>query len=84
MARIKDSSVEAVKNAAEILPIVEDYVRLRKAGGTYIASSQVLMGAFSGANRIPLRAKVLLKEPSKTVLRGFSGRCAAERSSAAR
>ena len=35
MARIKDSSVEAVKNAAEILPLVEDYVRLRKAGGTY-------------------------------------------------
>jgi DNA primase len=35
VARIKDSSVEAVKNAAEILPIVEDHVRLRKAGGTY-------------------------------------------------
>ncbi|MCW2976189.1 MAG: primase [Actinomycetia bacterium] len=35
MARIKDTSVEAVKNAAEILPLVEDYVRLRKAGGTY-------------------------------------------------
>ena len=35
MARIKDSSVEAVKAAAEILPLVEDYVRLRKAGGTY-------------------------------------------------
>jgi DNA primase len=35
MARIKDSSVEAVKNAAEILPLVEDYVRLRKAGGLY-------------------------------------------------
>src|SRR3954466_6632066 len=35
MARIKDSSVEAVKGAAEILPLVEDYVRLRKAGGTY-------------------------------------------------
>jgi DNA primase len=35
MARIKDSSVEAVKQAAEILPLVEDYVRLRKAGGTY-------------------------------------------------
>jgi DNA primase len=35
VARIKDSSVEAVKNAVEILPIVEDYVRLRKAGGTY-------------------------------------------------
>jgi DNA primase catalytic core len=35
MARIKDVSVEAVKNAAEILPLVEDYVRLRKAGGTY-------------------------------------------------
>lgn len=35
MARIKDASVEAVKSAAEILPIVEDYVRLRKAGGTY-------------------------------------------------
>jgi DNA primase len=35
MARIKDSSVEAVKSVAEILPLVEDYVRLRKAGGTY-------------------------------------------------
>jgi DNA primase len=35
MARIKDSSVEAVKATAEILPLVEDYVRLRKAGGTY-------------------------------------------------
>lgn len=35
MPRIKDSSVEAVKAAAEILPLVEDYVRLRKAGGTY-------------------------------------------------
>ena len=35
MARIKDTSVEAVKAAAEILPLVEDYVRLRKSGGTY-------------------------------------------------
>src|SRR3954465_5478845 len=35
MARIKDASVEAVKSAVEILPIVEDYVQLRKAGGTY-------------------------------------------------
>ncbi len=35
MARIKDESVEQVKAAAEILPLVEDYVRLRKAGGTY-------------------------------------------------
>ena len=35
MARIKDSSVDAVKAAAEIVPLVEDYVRLRKAGGTY-------------------------------------------------
>ena len=35
MARIKDTSVEQVKAAAEILPLVEDYVRLRKAGGTY-------------------------------------------------
>ncbi len=35
MARIKDASVDAVKNAMEILPVVEDYVRLRKAGGTY-------------------------------------------------
>ena len=35
MARIKDTSVEAVKSVAEILPLVEDYVRLRKAGGTY-------------------------------------------------
>ncbi|HVH51473.1 MAG TPA: DNA primase [Gaiellaceae bacterium] len=35
MARIKDTSVDQVKAAAEILPLVEDYVRLRKAGGTY-------------------------------------------------
>ena len=35
MARLKDSSVETVKAAAEIVPLVEDYVRLRKAGGTY-------------------------------------------------
>jgi DNA primase len=35
VTRIKDSSVEAVKSAAEILPLVEDTVRLRKAGGTY-------------------------------------------------
>ena len=35
MARIKDSSVDAVKSATEILPLVEDYVRLRKQGGTY-------------------------------------------------
>jgi DNA primase len=35
MARIKDSSVEAVKATAEILPLVEDQVRLRKSGGTY-------------------------------------------------
>jgi DNA primase len=35
MSRIKDTSIEAVKSATEILPLVEDYVRLRKAGGTY-------------------------------------------------
>ena len=35
MARIKDSSVDAVKSATEILPLVEDYVRLRKTGGMY-------------------------------------------------
>ena len=35
MARIKDSSVEQVKSAIEILPVVEDHVRLRKQGGTY-------------------------------------------------
>jgi DNA primase len=35
MSRIKDSSIESVKSATEILPLVEDYVRLRKAGGTY-------------------------------------------------
>jgi DNA primase len=35
VARIKDSSVDSVKAAAEILPLVEDYVRLRKAGGIY-------------------------------------------------
>lgn len=35
MARVKDSSVDQVKSAIEILPLVEDYVRLRKTGGTY-------------------------------------------------
>jgi len=35
MARVKDSSVDRVKSAVEILPLVEDYVRLRKTGGTY-------------------------------------------------
>src|SRR5579885_2637968 len=35
MARIKDESVERVKAAAEILPLVEDVVRLRKSGSTY-------------------------------------------------
>jgi len=35
MPRIADSSVDAVKSATEILPLVEDYVRLRKTGGTY-------------------------------------------------
>ena len=29
MPRIKDSSVEKVKSAVEILPVVEDYVQLR-------------------------------------------------------
>jgi DNA primase len=35
MTRIKEGSVEQVKSAAEILPLVEDHVRLRKSGGTY-------------------------------------------------
>jgi DNA primase len=35
MARIKDDSVERVKAAMEIVPLVEDVVRLRKAGSTY-------------------------------------------------
>src|SRR5919204_1610109 len=35
MARIKDGSVERVKAAMEILPLVEDVVRLRKSGSTY-------------------------------------------------
>jgi DNA primase len=35
VARIKDESVERVKATMEILPLVEDVVRLRKAGGTY-------------------------------------------------
>jgi DNA primase len=35
VARIKDESVERVKAAMEILPLVEDVVRLRKAGSTY-------------------------------------------------
>jgi DNA primase len=35
VARIKDESVERVKAALEILPLVEDVVRLRKSGSTY-------------------------------------------------
>ena len=35
MARIKDSSVEAVKAAADIVAVVEDRTRLRKVGGRY-------------------------------------------------
>src|SRR5947199_1282682 len=35
MARIKDEAVERVKATVEILPLVEDVVRLRKSGGTY-------------------------------------------------
>ncbi|HEU5477434.1 MAG TPA: DNA primase [Gaiellaceae bacterium] len=35
MARIKDESVERVKAAMDILPLVEDYVRLRKTGAAY-------------------------------------------------
>jgi DNA primase len=35
VARIRDESVERVKAAMEILPLVEDVVRLRKSGGTY-------------------------------------------------
>jgi DNA primase len=35
MARIKDESVERVKATTEILPLVEDVVRLRKSGSTY-------------------------------------------------
>jgi DNA primase len=36
MARIKDSSVEAVKNSADIVVLVEERIRLRKVGGRYI------------------------------------------------
>jgi DNA primase len=35
MSRIKDASIDQVKSAMEVLPIVEQYVQLRKAGGTY-------------------------------------------------
>jgi DNA primase len=36
MARIKDSSVEAVKAAADIVALVEPYTRLRKSGARYV------------------------------------------------
>ena len=35
MARIKDESVDRVKAAMEIVPLVEDTVRLRKSGGSF-------------------------------------------------
>jgi DNA primase len=36
MARIKDSSVEAVKSATDIVSLVEGYTRLRKSGSRYV------------------------------------------------
>jgi DNA primase len=36
MARIKDTSVDAVKQAADILPLVEARTRLRKVGARYV------------------------------------------------
>ena len=36
MARIKDSSVEAVKAQADIVALVEPYTRLRKSGARYV------------------------------------------------
>jgi DNA primase len=36
VARIKDSSVEAVKQTADIVTVVEGYVRLRKQGGRFV------------------------------------------------
>src|SRR5581483_7024815 len=36
MARIKDSSVEAVKAATDIVALVEGYTRLRKSGSRYV------------------------------------------------
>jgi len=35
VARIKDESIERVKATMEILPLIEEVVRLRKTGGTY-------------------------------------------------
>src|ERR1051325_18065 len=35
MARIKDSSVDAVKSATDIVTVVEGYTRLRKSGSRY-------------------------------------------------
>src|SRR4029079_781951 len=36
MARIKDTSVDAVKQADDILPLVEARTRLRKVGARYV------------------------------------------------
>jgi DNA primase len=36
MARIKDASVEAVKQTADIVTLVEGYTRLRKQGGRFV------------------------------------------------
>src|SRR5581483_9091349 len=36
MARIKDSSVELVKAATDIVALVEGYTRLRKSGGRFV------------------------------------------------
>src|SRR5213596_150815 len=36
MARIRDSSVDSVKQVADIVPLVEARTRLRKAGARYV------------------------------------------------
>ena len=52
MARIKDESVERVKAATEILPLVEDVVRLRKSGSTYKGLCPFHSGADAELHRL--------------------------------
>ena len=51
MARIKDTSVEAVKAAADFVDVVEERTQLRKAGGRYIGPLPVPRGAHAVASR---------------------------------
>ena len=49
MARIKDSSVETVKAAADFVAVVEERTQLRKSGGRLVGKGNLLSSLIVGA-----------------------------------